>query len=75
MLAVSRQVAAAAVMALALVQVRPWLAGIDHTSVAGALRLLAVLVPAGVVYAGVVTVLGGREVRTLLATIRPGARG
>ncbi len=68
--AVARQTAVAAALALALLWVRPWLAEIDHTSLDGALRLAAVLLPAGAVYVAGVTLLGGRELGTLAATFR-----
>jgi len=68
--AVGRQILAAGVVALGLSQVRPWLGGIDHTSVDGALRLAGVLLPAGAVYVGLVTLLGGRELRLLLSTFK-----
>jgi putative peptidoglycan lipid II flippase len=68
--AVARQTVAAGLIGLALWQVRPWLGGIDRTSLHGALRLLSVLLPAGLVYVGCVTVLGGSELKTLLATFR-----
>ena len=70
LVAVARQVAASAAVALALVQVQPWLAGIDHTSLAGALRLAAVLLPTAVVYVGLVSLLGGHELRSLVAAVR-----
>ena len=68
--AVTRQLAASGVMAAGLVLARPWLAGIDHTSLDGAIRMAAVLLPAGAVYIGLVTVLGGREVSLLLSTLK-----
>ncbi len=72
MIAVLRQVVAAVAVAVGLFQVRPWLAGIDHTSLDGALRLAAVLAPAGVLYIAAVTLLGGRELATLMATFKRG---
>jgi len=71
-IAVLRQIAAAAAVAYGLVQVRPWLAGIDHTSVDGALRLAVVLAPAGILYVAAVTLLGGRELAALAATFKRG---
>jgi putative peptidoglycan lipid II flippase len=71
--AIARQVVAGALLAVGLYSVRPWLVSIDHTSLNGALRLAAVVVPAGVLYVAVVTVLGGRELRLLLSTFRGGA--
>jgi putative peptidoglycan lipid II flippase len=68
--AVSRQAAAAALIGFGLWQLRPWLGGIDHTSLDGALRLAAALLPAGVIYVACVTVLGGSELKTLLDTFR-----
>jgi len=68
--AVGRQILAAGVLAVGLIQVRPWLAGIDHTSFDGALRLAGILFPAGVVYVGLVTLFGGRELRLLLSTFK-----
>jgi putative peptidoglycan lipid II flippase len=72
--AVVRQVVAGAALAVGLYLVRPWLVTVDHTSFDGALRLIAVLAPAGVLYVAVVTLLGGRELRLLLSTFRGGAR-
>jgi len=68
--AVARQAIASAAVAAGLVNVRWWLAGIDHTSLSGGLRLAAVLLPAMVLYVVVVTLLGGREPASLLATLR-----
>jgi len=70
--AIGRQLAASGLMAAGLVLARPWLAGIDHTSLHGAIRMAAVLLPAGAVYIGLVTVLGGREVSLLLSTVKRG---
>ena len=70
--AVLRQLAAAAVVAGGLYFVRPWLASIDHTSLDAALRMAAVLVPAGVLYVGLVTLLGGRELKLLLSAVKGG---
>lgn len=75
LVAVTRQIVAAAGIAVGLFQVRPWLAGIDHTSIDGAFRLAAVLAPAGVLYIAAVTLLGGRELATLLATFKRGGDG
>jgi putative peptidoglycan lipid II flippase len=72
--AVARQAMAGAVLAAGLIYVRPWLALIDHTSLDGALRLAAVLVPAGAIYVALVTLLGGRELRLLLSAFRGGGR-
>ena len=72
MTAVGRQVAAAATIGVGLWLVRPWLGQIDETSLSGALRLLAVLGPTGLVYVGLVTLFGGREMPTLLATFGKG---
>jgi putative peptidoglycan lipid II flippase len=68
--AVGRQLAAASAMALILLQLRPWLAGIDHTSFDGLLRLAAVLLPAAGAYVALVTLLGGSELRLLVSSIR-----
>ncbi len=68
--AVMRQVLVAAVLYIALVQIRPWLAGIDHTSLDAALRMAAVLAPTAGVYVLGVSLLGGRELATLLATFK-----
>ncbi len=70
--AVLRQIVAAAALAGGLMMVRPWLADIDHTSLAAALRITTVLLPAAVVYVGLVTVLGGRELRLLMTTFQRG---
>lgn len=71
-IAVMRQGAVVAVLVVGLLQVRPWLAGIDHTGLDGALRLGAVLAPVGILYVLGVTLLGGRELATLVATFRTG---
>jgi putative peptidoglycan lipid II flippase len=73
-LALGRQLVAGALLAVGLYFARPWLASIDHTSLDGALRLAAVLMPAGALYVGVVTVLGGSELRLLLSTFKGGAK-
>ncbi len=70
--AVARQLVAASVVAVGLVAVRPWLAGVDRTSLEGALRLAAVLVPAGVAYVALVRALGGTELALLMSTFRRG---
>jgi putative peptidoglycan lipid II flippase len=72
LIAVGRQLVACAVMAAALYSLRPWLASIDHTSLVGAVRLAVVLVPAGAVYVGAVTLLGGRELHLLASTFKSG---
>jgi putative peptidoglycan lipid II flippase len=69
---VARQLVASAVIGVLLFSVRPWLGEIDRTSLRSALRLAAVLIPAGAVYVGVVTALGGRELATLVATFKRG---
>jgi putative peptidoglycan lipid II flippase len=70
LVAVARQTVAAGLIGIGLWQIRPWLGGIDRTSLHGALRLLSVLLPAGLIYVGCVTALGGSELKTLLATFR-----
>ncbi len=70
--AVVRQVVAAAVIGVGLVWVAPRLGVIDHTSLNGAFRLLAVLLPAGLAYVALVTALGGRELATVAATFNGG---
>jgi putative peptidoglycan lipid II flippase len=74
LVAVGRQLVAGAALAAGLYSVRPWLASVDHTSLDGALRLATVLVPAGVLYVGLVTLLGGRELGLLLSTFKGGAQ-
>jgi len=46
------------------------LGSIETTSLEGALRMAAVLLPSGVAYVGLVTLLGGGELRLLLSTFR-----
>jgi putative peptidoglycan lipid II flippase len=70
--AVARQITASAVLAAGLLAVRPWLAGIDHTSASGALRLSAILLPAAAVYVALVRALGGTELSLLLSTFKRG---
>jgi putative peptidoglycan lipid II flippase len=64
-----RQLVVAAAMAAALVQVKPWLSGIDQTSLTGAFRLAAVLLPAAGLYAALVTLFGGRELAMLRSAV------
>jgi putative peptidoglycan lipid II flippase len=71
-LAVGRQILAAGVMGIGLSYLGPWLATIERTSLNGALRLAAVLIPAGAVYVGMVTVLGGRELGLLISAFKGG---
>jgi putative peptidoglycan lipid II flippase len=71
--AVGRQLIAAGFVGAGLHLLGPWLGAIDRTSIAGALRLVSVLAPAGVVYVGLVTVLGGRELRLLLSAFKGGS--
>jgi len=68
MLAVGRQLIGGGALGAALWLTRPWLAVVTRTTLAGAFRLVAVLVPAAVLYAGIVTLLGGGE----LAVLRQG---
>ncbi len=70
LVAVLRQVVAATVIGVALWWVAPWLGAIDRTSLSGAVRLLAVLLPTGAAYVGLVTVLGGHELATVLDTFK-----
>ncbi len=72
--AVGRQVVASGVVALGLVQVKPWLFGVDHTSLDGALRMATILFPSGAAYVGLVTLFGGRELSLLLSTVRGGTK-
>jgi putative peptidoglycan lipid II flippase len=71
---VVRQGGAAVLVGAGLWAAAPWLAGIERTSAAGALRLLAVVVPAGLAYVALVGALGGRELTTLLAAFKGGER-
>jgi peptidoglycan biosynthesis protein MviN/MurJ (putative lipid II flippase) len=71
-IAIGRQVLVAAVVGVALLRLRPWLGSIDHTSLDGALRMAAALGSTGLAYAAGVTLLGGREIRELLAAVRSG---
>lgn len=73
--AIGRQLAASAVVGLVLWKVAPWLAVIDRTSLEGAARMAAVLIPASLVYVTIVTALGGRELPTLVSTFKGGGRG
>lgn len=74
LLAVLRQLGAAVVLGVGLLQVRGWLAAVDRTSLEGAARLTAVLIPAALVYVAGVSLLGGRELAQLRATLRPRTR-
>ncbi len=68
--AAGRQLAASAVLAAALLWVRTWLAPVLTTSLSGAVRMAAVLAPAGLLYVTVVTLLGGSELKTLRGAVR-----
>jgi putative peptidoglycan lipid II flippase len=70
LVAVARQVVACIVVAAGLQMTRGWLADIDHTSLDAAIRLGSVLLAAGAAYVALVTVMGGREMRNLLATLK-----
>ena len=71
-LAMLRQGIAGVMLAGGLLAIRPWLAGVDHTSALGAVRVLTVLASSAVVYVALVTVFGGGE----FAVLREGlARG
>ncbi|MCG6962834.1 MAG: murein biosynthesis integral membrane protein MurJ [Acidobacteria bacterium] len=65
-----RQLVACAVLAGALLWVRPWLAPVLTTSVSGAARMAAVLAPAALLYVALVAVLGGSELKTLRGAVR-----
>ncbi|HHQ47729.1 MAG TPA: murein biosynthesis integral membrane protein MurJ [Acidobacteria bacterium] len=60
-----RQGAAAAALVGVLVLLRPMVAGVETTSVIGAIRVAGVLAAGGAVYLGAGWVLGGRELRIL----------
>ncbi len=70
--AAGRQVAAALLLGVALLQLRPWLVTVDHTSLEGLLRLAGVVLPAVAAYVGLVTLLGGREMSVLFSALRTG---
>jgi putative peptidoglycan lipid II flippase len=72
--AVLRQVVASALIGAGVFVVRPWLGNIDHTSLEGAIRMAVVLIPAGGIYVGIVNVLGGRELATILGALRVGEK-
>jgi putative peptidoglycan lipid II flippase len=72
LVSVVRQSVVAAMLVVGLLWVRPWLGSVDHTSLDAALRMALVLAPTGIVYVLGVSVLGGRELATLLATFRKG---
>jgi putative peptidoglycan lipid II flippase len=69
---VGRQLVATAVVAGGLYYASPWLATIEHTSLDGAFRLAAVLVPAAALYVGIVALLGGRELALLVSAFKGG---
>jgi putative peptidoglycan lipid II flippase len=72
--AVLRQVIGSILIGFGVWAARPWLGAIDHTSLEGALRMAVVLAVAGGVYLTAVTMLGGRELATLISTFKPGGR-
>lgn len=63
--AVARQLVGTVALGGGLVVVAPMLRSVDHTSLVSAGKLAVALVAAGAVYAGVVALLGGRELRVL----------
>jgi len=65
-----RQAGAAAAVGAAVWAFRDVLATIDRTGVDEAIRLAVVLVPAGLAYAGLVTLAGGGETRAMLDAVR-----
>ena len=73
-MAVGRQLIAAGIVGVGLYLVRPWLGMIDETSLVGAVRLATVLLPSGLVYLGVVQILGGREIGLLRSTFKGDAK-
>ncbi|MGD8440620.1 MAG: lipid II flippase MurJ, partial [Holophagae bacterium] len=70
LVAVVRQVAASAVVALVLLQLRPWLEAVDHTSLIGVLKIAVVLAVAAAAYLVTVVLLRGREPSVLVNTFR-----
>jgi len=60
-----RQVAAAAALTGVLLLLRPVVAGVETTSLSGAVRVAAVLAAGGLVYFAAGWILGGRELRIL----------
>lgn len=70
LVALVRQLAASLVTGLVLWRAMPWLAGVERTGAAEALRLLPVLGLVGALYVGLVAALGGREPAALLAAVR-----
>jgi putative peptidoglycan lipid II flippase len=73
-LALGRQLVAGGALAVGLYLTRPWLGPIETTSLDGAIRLGAILLPSGAGYVGLVTLLGGGELRLLLSTFRGRAK-
>jgi putative peptidoglycan lipid II flippase len=70
LIAVARQVVASAVVAMVLLQLRPWVDSVDHTSLIGILKLAAVLASAAAAYLATVVLLRGTEPSVLLNTLR-----
>jgi putative peptidoglycan lipid II flippase len=68
--ALARQLVASGALAVILLRIRPWLVDVQVTSLDGAAKLAAVLLPAAAFYIATVTLLGGREVHALVATLR-----
>jgi putative peptidoglycan lipid II flippase len=73
-LALGRQLVAGSALAIGLYLARSRMGSIESTSLDGALRLAAVLLPSGVAYVALVTLLGGSELRLLFSTFRGRAR-
>jgi len=68
-LAITRQAAASLAVGVALWSVGGLLVGVERTGLQEAIRVAAVLVPAGLAYAGLVTLAGGRETRAMLGAV------
>ncbi len=70
LVSLGRQAAAAGAAAWVLWRGLAWVGTVEHTSLAGALRLAGLLVPVAVGYVLVVRLLGGREPGLLAAVFR-----
>ena len=72
---IARQAVAAAVVGTAVWMLGGTLATVDQTGLREAFRVAAVLLPAGLVYTGLVTVTGGREARSMVEAVSGRGRG
>jgi putative peptidoglycan lipid II flippase len=72
---IGRQAVAAGIVGAAVWLLRGALVDVERTGIVEALRVAAVLAPAGALYAALVSLAGGREARAMLDAVRGRGRG